>query len=93
MLVTTPSMSSDIHNVVPPEGYVPNQRVAIAIADAVLRPIYGDKDVDRQLPLTATLNGTKWTVVGNLQNRALGGVALAEIDRSSGAILRVSHGR
>jgi len=81
------------HNVIPKAGYVPNAETAICIAVAVWTPIYGADNIARQKPFRATLgaNGI-WTVMG-APPQELGGVAIAEIAKADGRILRVSHGK
>lgn len=82
------------HNGVPKEGYVPNAETAIGIAVAVWGPLYGASNIARQKPYRATLREDGvWVVEGSLPKGWLGGVALAEISKSDGRILRVSHGR
>ena len=82
------------HKVVPKEGYVPNAETAIGIAVAVWIPIYGADNIARQKPFRATLRADGvWVVEGSLPKGWLGGVALAEISKLDGHILRVSHGR
>ena len=82
------------HNVVPKDGYVPNAETAITIAVAVWVPIYGSENIAGQKPYKATLGADGvWVVTGSLPKGWLGGVALAEIAKSDGRVLRVSHGR
>jgi|SRR5947209_3259398 len=79
---------------VPPKGFVPDEQTAVRIAEAVLGPIYGEEQIARERPFTAVLKGEIWTVEGHLpasQNK--GGVALAEISKLDGRILRVTHGK
>ena len=94
LLATFASFAGDSrHNVVPKDGYVPNAETAISIAVAVWVPIYGADNIARQKPYRATLgaNGV-WTVTG-APPKELGGVAIAEIAKADGRILRVSHGK
>jgi NTF2 fold immunity protein len=39
----------------PRSGYVPDAKTAIAIAEAVLIPVYGEKQIAAEQPLHATL--------------------------------------
>ncbi|MHB8519951.1 MAG: YbbC/YhhH family protein [Limisphaerales bacterium] len=87
------------HSAKPKEGFVPDAKTAIKIAVAVWDPIYGRKEIAREKPYRAHLdtNGV-WIVEGSLPNGwfgspVLGGVAIAEIAKSDGRILRVSHGK
>lgn len=81
------------HNCIPVEGYVPNAQTAIQIAVAVWSPIYGAKKIQDEKPFTAKLAKGVWIVEGSLPKGWKGGVAIAEIAKSDGRILRVSHGK
>jgi NTF2 fold immunity protein len=79
---------------VPVEGYVPTADVAIKIAVAVWEPIFGAQAIAEEKPYKATLAEGVWTVEGTLPKRyKKGGVALAEISKRDGRILRVAHGK
>ena len=80
------------HNLIPEDGYVPTEEVAIKIAVAVWEPIYGADKIADEKPYRATLREGIWTVQGSLKTKK-GGVALAEISRRDGRILRISHGK
>ena len=82
----------------PPAGFVPDAKTAIKIAVAVWEPIYGEKQIAQEKPYHAQLgtNGV-WVVEGTfhsgwLFNDAKGGVALAEIAKADGRILKIIHG-
>ena len=82
----------------PPEGYVPDAKTAIRIAEAVWLPIYGKKVLDDEKPFLARLGPDQkfWIVEGNTVSWPpgdLGGVALIYISKQDGTILRVSHGQ
>jgi hypothetical protein len=83
------------HNYKPKEGYVPDEKTAIRIAVAVWIPIYGEKEIEEEKPYQAKLDKGVWTVEGSLPKgkHVLGGVAVAEIAKDDGCILRVSHGK
>ena len=81
------------HNVTPPEGLVPDAATAIRIAVAVWEPIYGHEAIAREAPYAAALKDGVWHVEGQLPEGWIGGVALADIARTDGRVLRVSHGR
>lgn len=85
---------SDKENYRPPEGYVPNAKVAEQIAYAVLIPVYGQKLIDSERPFKVTLirRGTTWNVEGTLPNFApQGGTFVIEISKRDGRILRMMH--
>lgn len=86
------------HSYVPPNGFVPDSVTGVRIAEAVLAPIYSVKVLMAERPFTARLSGEIWTVEGTLPRRArgtesIGGVAVVEISKADGRILRVSHGK
>ncbi len=75
----------------PKEGFVPDERTAIAIAIAVWTPIYGEKQIAGEKPYTASLKDGIWTVQGTLPKGWLGGVAIAEISKEDGRVIAVIH--
>jgi hypothetical protein len=86
------------HSYVPENGFVPDERTAIRIAEAVLIPIYGGRTVRRERPFHASLHDGVWSVEGTLPRflgifSVKGGVAIIEIAKSDGRVLRVSHGK
>jgi len=87
------TQESPRHNYKPSQGYVPDQATAIRIALAVWEPIYGRAEIAGEAPYKAELIGGVWVVEGNLPAGMLGGVALAEIAKDDGKIIRVSHGK
>ena len=95
LLLTTTALiiAEGKHNYKPKDGYVPDEKTAIRIAVAVWIPIYGEKQIEGEKPYHAKLDKGIWTVEGSLPEYTLGGVALAEIAKDDGRILRVSHGQ
>jgi NTF2 fold immunity protein len=81
------------HNYKPKDGYVPDATTAIKIAVAVWEPIYGETQIAGEKPYTASLANGTWIVEGSLPQGWRGGVAIAEIAKDDGRILRVSHGK
>ncbi len=84
--------SDSKHSYKPKEGYVPDEKTAIRIAVAVWIPIYDERQIEKEKPYQAKLDNGIWTVEGSLPKGWLGGVAVAEIAKDDGCILRVSHG-
>ena len=80
------------HYFIPKEGYVPDEKTAIKIAEAIWLPIYGD-NIYKKRPFKAQLKGNIWLVQGSLPTQMLGGVPEAEISKQTGQIIRVSHGQ
>ncbi len=83
----------ELHSYMPPEGYVPDSATAVRIAEAVWIPIYGERHIRRERPYGAMLRDSVWHVYGHLPANYLGGVAVAEISKRDGRVLRVSHGK
>jgi hypothetical protein len=77
----------------PKDGFVPNEKAAVRIAEAVLSPIYGDEKIVSERPFSAKLKGDVWTVTGSLPGGMAGGVAEVRISKRTGEILDVTHGK
>jgi hypothetical protein len=92
-VVATSFAQSSAHNYRPSEGYVPDAVTAIKIAVAVWEPIYGREQIAAEKPYKAILQDGVWIVEGSLPRGMAGGVAVAEISKYDGKILRVSHGK
>ena len=88
-----PSAHTQEHAYRPPQGFVPDEKTAIAIAVAVWTPIYGEERIASEKPYTASLADGRWTVIGALPEGWIGGVAEAVIAKEDGRILRVTHGK
>jgi hypothetical protein len=72
-------------------GYVPDKETAIKIAEAVWKPVYGDK-INNSRPFVAELRGRVWVVQGTLHSQK-GGVPYIEIQKSDCKILKMYHGK
>jgi hypothetical protein len=77
--------------IVPDSGFVPDEKTAIKIAEAIWYPIYGDEIYDEK-PFKAELKDSVWIVRGTL-NYDVGGVAYIEIQKCDCKILKVKHGK
>ena len=88
-----PDSAASKHSVVRPNGFVPDSATAARIAEAVWIPIYGAEQIAAERPFHAVLANDVWTVGGSLAPGKAGGVAVAEIAKSDGRIIRISHGR
>ena len=85
----------------PRPGLVPDEATAIAIARAVLIPIYGAKQIRSEEPLTARRNGDIWVVTGTLcpnykapeglPQFCVGGTAELKLSVKDGRVLHVTH--
>jgi len=87
------SVSSEEKGYVPRDGFVPDARTAIRIAEAVLGPIYGEAKIQAERPFKATLSKGTWIVEGSLPEGWDGGVATVKISKRDGRILFVIHGK
>ena len=77
----------------PKNGFVPDEKTAIAVAVAVWSPIYGEKTIAEEKPYRAELIDGVWYVSGYLQPNMLGGVAEAAISKADGRIIAITHGQ
>jgi hypothetical protein len=81
----------------PARGYVPDATTAVRIAEAVLTPIYGAKQVGYEKPFNATLDGDVWTIQGTLDCKTtaksiwVGGTAVVQLSKTTGAVLLLVH--
>jgi hypothetical protein len=75
-----------------PGGLVPNQRTAIAIAEAVLFPIYGEKVIHDQRPYVVKHIDGKWIIDGTLPRGLVGGTFHIVIRQRDARVIEISHG-
>jgi hypothetical protein len=93
-LTTGYSQTSQVSSVKPRDGFVPDARTAVAIGEAVLIPVYGEKQIMSERPFTAALKGDLWTVAGTLNcgtPLCEGGTAVVKISKTSGQIVFMTH--
>ena len=76
---------------IPKDGFVPDAKTAVAIAEAVLIPIYGKEQINSEKPLKANLKDGIWTVQGSLPKGWDGGTAVVKIAKQDGRIIFVTH--
>jgi len=77
---------------IPENGYVPDATTAVAIAEAVLRPLYG-KNIGQALPVVATLERDSIWVVRKPYQKGRKGGPYVEISKSDGRILVAELGK
>lgn len=77
----------------PPNGLVPDANTAVIIAEAVLIPIYGKKQIENEKPFHAALQKDRWIVEGTLHKEKVGGTSHVEVSKDNGAILRIAHSK
>ena len=86
-----------MHSYHPNEGYVASEQTAKSIAEAVLIPIYGKENIEKQKPFKVILKDETWIVEGSTpDNRGriyLGGVFMIRISKFTGEILFLTHSK
>ena len=84
----------------PPNGFVPDEATAVRVAEAVLIPVYGAKQIESERPFTATLKKGVWAVEGTLRcpdgkggftTDCVGGVATVQISKQDARIISMIH--
>ena len=92
------------HNYKPPAGYVPDPETAVRVAEAVLAPVYGKKQIESERPFKAELKNDIWTVSGTLrcpdgkggfapETLCDGGVAVVRISKDDAHVISMTHGK
>jgi hypothetical protein len=80
-------------------GFIPDEKTAVAVGVAIMTPIFGRKLLDNEGPFKATLAGDTWTVYGSLpkprnsQEVVFGGTATIELSKKDGHVLQVWHSK
>ncbi|MDE3057966.1 MAG: hypothetical protein KGJ59_08415 [Bacteroidota bacterium] len=80
-------------NYVPPLGVIPDSMTAINVGTLILSKVYGDSLIESEKPFTAVFSRGYWVVYGSLGDNMVGGVAEIVIDKSSGEVKNISHGK
>jgi NTF2 fold immunity protein len=80
----------------PKKDYVPDSETAVKIAEAVLVPVYGKKQIESERPFRAKLKDGVWTVSGTLHcadgaEFCTGGAAVVEISKKDARIISMTH--
>jgi len=92
-----PQAASD-RGFTPRDGFVPTQAVALAVAEAVLIPVYGKSVIDAERPFKAMLKNNVWTITGTVPCDGPpgavcpGGAAELRMSKRTGQILVMTHG-
>jgi hypothetical protein len=73
--------------------YVCDPQVALKMAELILNSVYGKDEIQRQKPFSIKDTGDSWIISGSLPKNSLGGVANIEIDKRTGTITNVTHGK
>ena len=99
-LAQEPVSASKSHGYKPKGGFVSDSQTAVKIAEAVLIPVYGEKQIRSEEPFTAVLKGDVWTIDGTLRcpdgkggftTDCDGGTAVVKVSKSDGRILFMMH--
>jgi hypothetical protein len=73
------------------QDYIPDEKTAIEIAEAIWFPIYG-KNIYNSKPFRATIiQDSVWYIRGTLEDGYVGGVPYALIRKSDCKVLKVIH--
>jgi hypothetical protein len=88
LILTSPTLAQAP---TPKSGFIPDEATAIKVAEAILSPIYGEKQILGERPFHATLNDGTWTVSGSLPKGWDGGVATIRIDKKTGGVISYIH--
>ena len=76
-----------------PGGLVPDEHIAVAIAEAVLFPIYGEKNIRDQRPYVIKHAEGKWTIEGSMPSGfVVGGTFHIVIRQRDAQVLEIGHG-
>lgn len=90
-------LSSEDHisynGISPKEGFVPNAEIAVQIANVILSELYETDKIKNQQPFSVNIENNVWIIEGNLNKEFKGGVAYIEIDKMTGEVLKVYHGK
>ncbi len=70
-----------------------SEKKAKDIANKTFISIYGEENIKKQYPLSATSCDKVWIISGIMQEMRLGGVAQAVINKKDGEILEITHGK
>jgi len=78
----------------PKNGFIPDEKTAVRVGEAVLETIYGEKQIASERPFSAKLKNGVWTVTGTFpKGQRFGGVAEIKISKSKGCVISVTHGQ
>jgi hypothetical protein len=81
------------HSYIPEQGFVPDEVVAVAVAEAIVSRVYGPAQIEHQKPFVASLDAGVWTVSGTLPDRYLGGVFVIKISKKDSRVISLTHGK
>ncbi len=91
----TPNYNTDSikDEYIPKDGFVPDAKTAIKIAEAIWFPIYGREIYSRKPFKAKLINEHIWQVEGTLPAKYDGGVPYAEIEKKDCRIIKIYHSK
>ena len=75
------------------EELLPNEEIAIAVAEPILFNIYGQALIIDERPYTAVRSGDHWVIMGHLEDEMNGGVFEIILSAKDARVIKVSHGK
>jgi hypothetical protein len=75
------------------EELLPNEEVAIAVAEPILFNIYGKERIMEERPYKTIRSGEHWVIEGHLDDDMLGGVFEIILSSKDGRVMKISHGK
>ena len=83
----------DEEGFVPQSGFIPDESTAVRVCMPILQKIYGN-DVFDDMPISICLSSNGiWKLNGHVKYGSCGGSFYMEIDKKSGKVLKVLHGK
>lgn len=73
-------------------GVIKDEKVAVEVAFAILKSVYGEAQIRKQRPLSVELVDGIWIVSGTLKAGRKGGVAEIHISKTTGEVIEITHG-
>ena len=93
------AVSQSENSEVPANGFIPDEKTAVEVGVAIMKPIFGEKLLHDEGPFKAALSGDTWTVFGSLpkprnsHETVVGGTATIELSKKDGHVLQVWHAK
>ena len=95
---TLPTVCIYTHHLIPEEvkehGVIPDAETAAKVASILIPVIYGADCFKKESPMQIkSVNNEIWSVKGTLPQNALGGTFCILLDKKTGGMIMVSHGK
>ncbi|QHT70405.1 hypothetical protein GXP67_28995 [Rhodocytophaga rosea] len=72
---------------------IKDKQAAIAVAEAILFPIYGEENILKQRPYQVYKTELYWVITGTLPEGYKGGVFEIAIDATDARVIGLTHGK